>query len=453
MKIKYWVGLVLLSWVLITCNSEKPCKPVSTTLSTPEWTKNLSIYELNIRQFSNEGTFKAVENRLDELKAMNVGIIWLMPIHPIGEKNRKGPLGSYYAVKDYKDVSPEYGTKEDFKSLVDAIHAKGMYVIIDWVANHTAWDISWVETNPEFFTKNEKGEFIPPVADWADVIDLNYDNPEMRASMIDALEYWVQDFNIDGYRCDVAQSVPDDFWVDARTKLDAIKPVFMLAEAEYEIHHEKAFDMSYGWEMHHYFNEIAQGKKTAEDLVDLLKREDCRFPKEAYRMRFVDNHDENSWNGTNKERMGDAETVMTVIASTLPGMPLLYSGDEAGMDKRLKFFERDPIEWKEHKNRALYTELFALKKNTPALYNGSYGGSFELIKTDNHNILAFKRVKGESELIVLANLSAGEETMTHTYLTKNKTFKRVLSEGVLTDAPVNGLEMAPWGFEVWLAEN
>lgn len=450
MKKRFGLVLLVFGWVLSACSpAQKPCNPVKTELSTPEWTKNLSIYELNVRQFSKEGTFKAVEARLDELNDLNVGIIWLMPIHPIGEKNRKGTLGSYYAVKDYKEVNPEFGNKQDFKDLVDAIHAKGMYVIIDWVANHTAWDHSWVETNPEFYTKGEHGEFVPPVADWADVIKLNYDNVEMRAAMTDALEYWVREFDIDGYRCDVAQSVPDDFWDSVRSKLDAIKPVFMLAEAEYENHHIKAFDMSYSWEMHHCFNEIAQGKKSASDLIELINRENCRFPTEAYRMRFVDNHDENSWNGTNKERLGDAESIMIVISATLPGMPLLYSGDEAGLDKRLEFFEKDPIEWKEHPNRALYTALFKLKKNNPALFNGAYGGDFNVIDTKNDHVLAFSRVKGENEVVVIANLSNKPQTVHVDLLHKEKTFKLVLFDNVNQEPPKSGYTMGAWGYQVW----
>jgi len=334
-----------------------------------------------------------------------VGIIWLMPIHEIGELNRKGSLGSYYAVKDYKDVHPDYGTKQDFQDLVNAIHDKGMYVIIDWVANHTSWDNVWVKTNPEFYTKNDKGEYIPPVEDWADVIDLNYDNTELRTAMIDALAYWVKEFDIDGYRCDVAGEVPTEFWNDARKQLDSIKPVFMLAEAEQEEHHAKAFDMSYGWEMHHYFNEIAKGNKNVNDLIELIEKENHRFDKAAYRMRFVDNHDENSWNGTIQERMGDAASALIVLSATLPGMPLLYSGDEAGLDKRLAFFEKDPIEWKEHPNRVLFTKLFTLKKENSALFNGEFGSDLEILSVSDKNVIVFKRKKDQNEVFVFINLS------------------------------------------------
>ena len=211
----------------------------------PEWSKNTGIYEVNVRQFSEEGSFDQVTKYLPEIKAMGIDLIWLMPIHKIGEKNRKGGMGSYYSISDYKSVNPEFGSEVDFQELVDRAHELGMYVILDWVANHTAWDHHWTETNSDFYEKNESGEFIPPVADWTDVIALDYGSNEMRLAMIDALEYWVREFNVDGYRCDVAEEVPIDFWNDARAALNQIKPVFMLAEGQRPEFHEKAFEMTY----------------------------------------------------------------------------------------------------------------------------------------------------------------------------------------------------------------
>ncbi len=227
----------------------------------PEWSKNANIYEVNIRQYTPEGTFNAFAEHLPRLKELGVDILWLMPIHPIGEKNRKGSMGSYYSVKDYFGINPEFGTEEDFKNLVNQIHELGMYVIIDWVANHTAWDNQLIYDHPEWYSKNEEEEIIAPVEDWSDVADLNYDVPEVRKYMTDALIYWVKDFNIDGYRCDVAGMVPTDFWNNARYELDKIKPVFMLAEANEPELHEFAFDMTYAWDLHFLWNEMAQGKK------------------------------------------------------------------------------------------------------------------------------------------------------------------------------------------------
>ncbi|MDZ7741384.1 MAG: alpha-amylase family glycosyl hydrolase [Bacteroidota bacterium] len=331
------------------------------TFHYPEWSRDDVIYEVNIRQYTPEGTFKAFEEHLPRLKEMGVDILWLMPVHPIGEKNRKGSLGSYYSVKDYLAVNPEFGTKEDFRSLVGKAHELGMYVILDWVANHTAWDNVWVEEHPAWYVKDSSGNFISPF-DWTDVIKLDYDNAGMRRAMKDALLYWVKEENIDGYRCDVAGEVPIDFWNEASAELYAVKPVFMLAEAELPEHHEKAFNMSYAWEMHHVMNEVAKGNENANKIQEVLDKNMARFPQGAYRMYFTSNHDENSWNGTVYERMGDAAETFAALTYVLPGMPLIYSGQEAGLDKRLLFFEKDSISWDEMKLLDFYTRLNEIKE-------------------------------------------------------------------------------------------
>ncbi len=371
----------------------------------PAWSKDAVIYEVNLRQFSEEGTFKAFQKHLPRLKSMGVDILWFMPIHPIGEKNRKGTLGSYYAVKDYFDVNPEHGTKEDFRELVDQIHKMGMYVIIDWVANHTAWDNELTVTNPDFFTIDSNGNFIPPVADWHDVIDLNYDNKEVWTYMTSALKYWVDEFNIDGYRCDVAGMVPTEFWNQAVAELQKSKEVFMLAEAdEPELH--SAFDMTYSWEFHNIMNDIPNGKKKADDVEEYFKKDKSEFPKSAYRMMFTSNHDENSWKGTVFERMGDAAEIMLVLSSIVEGMPLVYSGQEAGLNKRLDFFEKDIIEWNEHKFYDLYRELFSLKEKNKALWNGEFGGEMEFIDNSNEeNVTSFIREKDNKKVFAVFNLS------------------------------------------------
>ena len=243
----------------------------------PEWSHNVSIYEVNTRQYTPEGTFKAFDAHIDEIKKLGIGLVWFMPINPIGEKNRKGNLGSYYSVKDYKAVNPEFGTLEDFKETVKKVHDAGMYVIIDWVANHTAWDNVWVSEHPEFYTKDSLGNFVPPVADWHDVIDLNYDNKELWKYMIDAMKYWVKECDIDGFRCDVAGMVPIDFWISARTELDKVKKVFMLAEAEGPEFHE-AFDMTYSWNLLHLMNDLAQGKTSVQAIRDYFNKENNTYP-------------------------------------------------------------------------------------------------------------------------------------------------------------------------------
>jgi cyclomaltodextrinase len=392
--------LILLFTSLINfCYAQK-----ITSVKHPDWSYNLSIYEVNTRQYTPEGTFEAFDAHIKELKDLGVGIVWFMPINPIGEKNRKGSLGSYYSVRDYKAVNPEFGTLDDFKETVNEIHSMGMYVIIDWVANHTAWDNVWVNEHPDFYNRDSLGNFIPPVANWTDVIDLNYDNKELWKYMIDAMEYWVRECDIDGFRCDVAGMVPLDFWKTARTELDKIKPVFMLAEAEGPEFHE-AFDMTYSWDLLHMMNDIAKGKKGVRPLKDYFKEEAKKYPPDAYRMRFTTNHDENSWNGTVFERMGDAAETFDAFTCVITGMPLVYSGQEAGLNKRLRFFDKDTIEWKESKYRDLYTDLFHEKERNSALWNGDQGSEMIPVKSSATEVFAFLREKDSNKVYAIFNLS------------------------------------------------
>jgi len=371
------------------------------------WSLNANIYEVNIRQYTPEGTFKAFQQHLDRLQKMGVDILWLMPINPIGEKNRKGSLGSYYAVQNYETVNPNFGTLEDLKSLVKEAHARGMHVILDWVANHTAWDNVWVKEHPDWYKKDKEGKFVSPF-DWTDVISLNYDNKDLRQAMINAMIYWIKNADIDGFRCDVAGMVPVDFWNEARTALDKVKPVFMLAEDEDNAALvEYAFDMNYAWKMLHLMNDIAQGKKKAADIWDYMKWNNETFAPDVYRMYFTSNHDENSWNGTAFERLGDAFKAFTVFDYTIPGMPLIYNGQEAANNKRLRFFEKDTINWQPLPYATFYAELNHLKKTTPILENGEDGGKLiPLSKEVDENIFAFYREKQGKQLVVLLNLSS-----------------------------------------------
>ncbi len=420
----------------------------TSTVKHPAWSKNAAIYEANIRQHSPEGSFKRFQEYLPELKKMGVGIIWIMPINPIGEKNRKGTLGSYYAVRDYKGVNPEFGTPADFKNLVDAAHAQGMKVIIDWVANHTAWDHPWVTSHPEYYLKNDKGEFVPPVADWQDVIKLNYANPQLRAEMIDALKFWLTEYGIDGYRCDVAEMVPTDFWNEARAALDKVKPVFMLAEAEATDLHEKAFDMTYAWQLKDLFGEIAKGKKNANDLAAYMAGPEKKFHRNAYRMLHTSNHDLNSWEGTEFERLGDGTENFLVLSNLLKGVPLLYSGQETGNSKRLEFFERDPIKWQDHPYKAIYTKLFHLKKSNQALWNGSEGGEqVRLATTNDASIYAFSRSKDSNQIVGVFNLSGQAQSFS-----LNKPVAAGLSNLFTGKKEVikagQKIELQPWEYKV-----
>lgn len=293
-----------------------------TQVKHPDWSTKVSIYEVNVRQFTKEGTFKALESHLPRLKELGTDIIWLMPIHPIGEINRKGTLGSFYSVKDYRGINPDYGDTISFKRFVKKAHDQGLYVIIDWVPNHSAWDNPLVKQHPEWYAKDSTGKMFSPY-DWTDVVKFDYNNQEMRQYMIDAMKYWIDRYDIDGFRCDVAAEVPMDFWDTARTELDKVKKVFMLAEAEGPQFHS-AFDMTYGWEFHHIMNQIYKGKAGPNDIEKYLLKNDSIYPKDAYRMYFITNHDENAWNGTEFERLGNAVETFFTLATIVPGMPLLY---------------------------------------------------------------------------------------------------------------------------------
>jgi cyclomaltodextrinase len=423
----------------------------TTSVKHPVWSYNLSIYEVNTRQYTPEGTFKAFDSHIKDLKDLGVGIVWFMPINPIGEKNRKGSLGSYYSVKNYKEINPEFGTLEDFKETVKLIHSMGMYVIIDWVANHTAWDNVWVKEHPDFYTKDSLGNFMPPEADWHDVIGLNYDNKELWNYMIDAMKYWIEECDIDGYRCDVAGRVPLDFWKTARTELDKIKDVFMLAEAEGPQFHE-AFDMTYSWELFHLMNDVAQGKKGVQAISDYFKKEKAQYPQDAYRMRFTTNHDENS-HGTVFERMGEAAETFDAFTCIISGMPLVYSGQEAGLNKRLRFFDKDTIQWKESKYRLLYSDLLYEKERNPALWNGVRGGEMIPVKSSNTEVLAFVREKDSAKVYALFNLSDKKvRTQLESDLIEGK-YRNLFSRRETEIRSKEWLQLQPWQYRILVKES
>ncbi len=376
------------------------------------WTRDANIYEVNIRQYTPEGTIKAFEGHLPRLAKMGVKILWVMPVQPIGVKNRKGTMGSYYSIRDYTAVNPEFGTQADFNHMVKTAHGLGMKVILDWVANHTAWDNVWALSHPDWHKKNAKGELTSYEYDngreieyWTDVIGLDYRQPPLWDAMIDAMKYWVKTADIDGFRCDVASLVPTPFWLRARKELDAVKPMFMLAESNDPAIHA-AFDMTYDWKLFDSFASIAQGKAAASALIDWVKHGQEGFPPDAYRMTFTSNHDVNSWRWSDKTLYGEKFHAFAVLAATLPGMPLIYSGQESGLDKKIAFFEKDHISWKGFANARLYRRLLNLKARHPALANGEHGGSIELVETGDANVFAFSRIRGEDQVKIFVNLSA-----------------------------------------------
>ncbi|MCK9451848.1 MAG: alpha-amylase family glycosyl hydrolase [Bacteroidales bacterium] len=417
----------------------------------PDWAKDATIYEVNTRQFTEAGTFEAFQEHLPRLKALGVDILWFMPIHPIGEENRKGTLGSYYSIRDYKAVNPEFGDLEAFKTLVDKAHEMGFKVILDWVANHTSFDHDWVTAHPDWYNRDENGEIVSPF-DWSDVADLNYeDNPALWDAMIDAMKFWVREANIDGYRCDVAGMVPVAFWEKARTELDEIKPVFMLAEDEGEpTLTDMAFGANYGWELHHIFNKMAKGENSTTDLWNYLEKNDSVFAPDVFRMTFTSNHDENSWNGTVFERLGDGTKAFAVLSFTIPGFPLIYNGQEVGLAKRLEFFEKDQIEWNQGDDyTALYTQLNQIKKDNPALWNASHGGTMKPIDINIPlDVLAFVREKEDNKIIVYINITAEKQQVIVSSTEAFGNFKDLLTGDEMVINETATIDLEPWSYYI-----
>jgi len=446
---------ILILVILAACSGPKkeaPLKkaPLQSFVVHPEWSRNATIYEVNIRQYTPEGTFKAFLEHIPRLKKMGVDILWLMPINPIGEKNRKGSLGSYYSIRDYKGINPEFGTLEDFKQLVSQAHQEGMKVIIDWVANHTSWDNSWITEHPDWFTKDSLGNMVSPY-DWTDVVQLDYSKKEVWNGMLDVLKYWIREADIDGYRCDVAWKVPVDFWDFVRTELDRVKPVFMLAEAEGPQYHTRAFDMTYAWELHHLLNSIARGKKNVRTLDSLLIKQDTLYPEDAYRMLFTSNHDENSHKGTEFERLGEGSICMAVLTATLPGMPLVYSGQESAFNKRLRFYDKDTIDWKDYRLEPFYRKLFDLKHAYQPLWNGSWGGKLERINTSADTaVFAFIREKEGDRVFVLANLSDKVQEGKLKGTSFSGRYKEWFIEEEAAFKKGNVIRLKPWEYKVYV---
>ncbi|MBR4028225.1 MAG: alpha-amylase [Alistipes sp.] len=377
----------------------------------PEWSYSAVLYELNIRQFTEEGTLNAAIERLPFLRSIGIDAIWLMPIYPIGVEGRKGRLGSYYSISDYKGVNPEFGTKDDFRAFVSAAHAMGIKILLDWVANHTARDARWITEQPaDWYERDENGVAKVPW-DWTDTAKLNYANHDVWLGEIDAMRYWVEEFGVDGFRCDMAMLVPIEFWQEASWELHKLKSdIFMLAEAEEDNLFDRAFNMSYQWNVHHIMVDIAKGARRVWDLRNAIHSERARYPREAMRMSFTSNHDENSWSGSEQSRFGAALEIMTALTFLMPStMPLLYTGQEVGYDHSFEFFERDAIParvYHENRTTELYRRLIALKHRERALDAGERGG--DMIEIENNAkdcmITMVREVEG-SRVVAILNLS------------------------------------------------
>jgi alpha-amylase len=424
------------------------------SFKTVAWAGATNIYEVNLRQYTAAGTFKAFEAELPRLQDMGVEVLWFMPITPISVKNRKGSLGSYYAASSYDQTNPEYGSLDDFKQLVQSAHQQGFKVIIDWVANHTGWDHVWTKEHPDFYVRDQNGQFTEKNG-WDDVIDLNYQNPAMRKAMIEAMRFWVKETGIDGFRCDMAMLVPLEFWKEVRFQLDQERPLFWLAECEEANYHE-VFDATYSWKWMHKTADFYKGHTNMAGLDSVLQAYHDDFPAQAIRTYFTSNHDENSWNGTEYEKYGAAAKALAVFSCTWNGVPLIYSGQEMPNLKRLKFFDKDPIEWNgQYALHDFYKTLLNLHKQHPALRAGDSTVVTYRLQTDAPDqIMAYLRKRGDEEVLVLLNLSAQNQ------LRFELTDKAV--HGLFTNAfggVVNDFtqdrrfEMGAWDYLVYVKKN
>ncbi|MGB8260262.1 MAG: alpha-amylase family glycosyl hydrolase [Terracidiphilus sp.] len=421
-------------------------------LTHPEWVKDAVLYQINTRQFTPEGTFRAAERELPRLKELGVTILWLMPVNPIGVKNRKGTLGSPYAVEDYLKVNPEFGTLDDLKHFLSAAHALGFHVILDWVANHTAWDNHLVTEHPDWYARNWKGDFMPtPWFDWDDIIDLDYSKPALRKYMTEALLYWVRQ-GFDGFRCDVAGFVPLDFWEEARRQMDRIKPVFLLGEWQSRDLMARSFDAVYGWTWYDDMKAITTGgAKDLGGLYGYYAWNEKFYPHDGITMTFVSNHDKNAWEGTEFEAFGPGLHAAMVLSVVGEGLPLVYNGQEAGYNHRLAFFERDPIVWKPAPEGELYRQLFALKKAHSALWNAHWGA--HMIPVANSapaHVLSFVRQNEKDKVLAVINFSAEPQTVSFKDALPAGSYTEYFSGEVTAVTDKTTVALPPWGYKVFV---
>lgn len=438
--------ILLLSLLLLwSCGDRQSAEPRG---AHPDWAYNAVVYELNVRQNSPESTFAAAEERLPMLRDLGVDVIWLMPIHPIGELNRKGSLGSYYAIRNYYEINPEFGTMADFEHFLAAAHRQGLRVILDCVANHTSPDAAWATEKPaEWYQRDSLGNPIIDY-DWTDIAKLNYEVPAVREEMNRMLHFWVEK-GVDGFRCDAAHLIPMDFWQQTFAELREINPdLYFLAEAEGTEFYDKAFDATYAWELHHLMNDIAQGKKPVLDLRTYLAQS-SEYPAEAFRLMFTSNHDENSWAGTEFERMGDAAGTMAALTYVLPqGQPLIYTGQEVGFNRRFAFFESDPVDsWEPNEYTDFYRRLNRLRHANPALAAGERGGESVYMTGTEDRLLAFTRTVGDNRVFALFNLSAEPVPALYTVDVAGDYVDAMTGEPVVVEAGTEDL-LGAWEYRI-----
>ena len=405
-------------------------------IAPPQWSADAVIYQMNTRQFTAEGTFSAAMDHLPRLADMGVDIVWLMPIHPIGEVERKGPMGSPYAVKDYRAVNPDLGTEEDFRAFVEAAHSNGLKVILDWVANHSAWDNPHTATNPDWYTRNPEGEMMPPEGtDWSDVADFDYSNSELREYMTESLTYWVREFDIDGYRADVAGYVPLDFW-------------------ETRDLHARAFDATYAWGWKEAMQQLVNDGSGAGAMRGYYAAQKTTWPHAAYRMVYTDNHDQNSWDGVASDIYGPAYEAAIALSFTGPGIPLVYNGQESDLDRQLSFFDKDEITWRAGRYDGLLRRLIALKTEERALWNGEFGAPMiEVPNSASDDVLAFVRGEGAERVFAIFNLSPRTQDVSFELARHHGSFRDAMTGDTVSFANGDTVSLGAWDYRIFQAQN
>ncbi len=414
-----------------------------------------SIYEVNVRQFTASGTLNDFALHLPRLREMGVDILWFMPLTPISFVERKGTLGSYYAVSNYTAINPEFGTILDFRSLVAQAHQFGFKVIVDWVANHTGWDHTWTVQHPEFYLKNHEGQFYEKHG-WEDVIDLDYTNHVMRNAMIDSMKYWIDTFDIDGFRCDMAMLVPLDFWNSARNTLDKSKPLIWLAECE-DPQYFEVFDMLYAWEWMHHTKSVFQGHANKQSLAALLNQYISRKKTSRRHLYFTSNHDENSWNGSEYERYGEAALLFAALSCLIPdSIPLIYSGQELPLHRRLKFFDKDEIGFNAESPslQDWYKKLLGLRHNTPWYKSHDHAPFMLNALTDDERIFSIHIGEGKAQnIIAFFNLSNQAALFYLRTEGLSKKYKNVLSDSLIEPLYEREVNLKGYDFRIYQENN
>ena len=441
--------------LLAGCNnhsSSSNSTSMDSVFKPPDWTKQTNIYEVNVRQYTKEGTFNAFTRELPRLREMGVEVLWFMPVTPISQKNKKGVMGSYYACSDYTSINPEFGTLEDFTTLVNEAHVQGFKVIIDWVANHTGWDHIWTKEHPEWYETDSLTNDFRIASGMDDIIELDFENREMRKAMIEAMKFWVTKCDIDGFRADLAFWVELDFWIEARRELENTKKLFWLGELDPLEHPEYmgVFDAAYTWTWMHKTREFYQNQLPISSLDTVLQKYEA-LGNESMRAWFTTNHDENSWNGTEYEKYGDMAVALAVFSCTWNGIPLIYSGQELPNKKRLKFFEKDPIQWTGvNELHGFYKILLNLHSTHPALRAGDEDvKTFRLETSNDDHVFAYLRKTGIKEVLVLLNLSKSDLRFQLTDKKVNGKFKNVFSGSTNDFTTDKNFTMQAWEWLVY----